>query len=62
MKRHHDHGNSYKKAFNRGWLTVSGLAHYHHGRKHGGRSRHGAGEGVSQAAGRESDTGPGLSI
>lgn len=38
IKRHHDHGNTYKeKTFSWGWLTYSfrGSVHYHHVRKHG---------------------------
>lgn len=29
------HVNRTSKRFNWGWLTVKGLAHYHHGQKHG---------------------------
>ena len=37
VKRHHDHGNSYKgKHFIGAGLQFRGLVHYHHGRKHGG--------------------------
>jgi hypothetical protein len=36
-KRHHGHSNSYKEKYLvRDGLHFIGLAHYHHGRKHGG--------------------------
>ena len=37
MKRHHDHGNSYKgKHLIEAGFQFRGLVHYYHGRKHGG--------------------------
>ena len=37
VKRHHDHGNSYKRKRLAGTgLQFRGLVHYHHGRKHSG--------------------------
>jgi hypothetical protein len=36
VKRHHDHGNSYKgKHLIGAGLLLKGLVHYQHGRKHG---------------------------
>jgi hypothetical protein len=36
VKRHHEHGNSYKgKHLIGAGLQFRGLVHYHHGRKHG---------------------------
>jgi hypothetical protein len=44
LKRHHDHGNSYKgKHLIGAGLRFRGLVHYHHGEKLA--CRHGAGEG-----------------
>ena len=61
VNRHHDHGNSSKGKHSIGaGLPFRGLVHYHQGEKHGGMQ---ADVGLDwQAAGRESDTGPGLSI
>ena len=38
MKRHRGHGNSYKEKylFEVAAYSFRGLAHYHHGREHGG--------------------------
>jgi hypothetical protein len=38
MKRHHDHGNTYKRKHLIGAsLQFSGLVHYHHDREHGSK-------------------------
>ena len=70
MKRHQEHSNSYKGKH----LILAGLqvqkstVHYHHGRKHGSIQADMVPEELrvlhlnQQAVGRESDTGPGLSI
>ena len=73
VKRHHDHGNSYKgQHFIGTGLQVRGLVHDHRGRKHG--DKHGRQTWLlekeprilhldhRQQTGRKSDTGPGLSI
>jgi hypothetical protein len=58
VKRHYDHGNSYKGKYLIGTgLQLRGLVHYYHGGSMAGR--HGAREvaenSTSQAAGRESE-------
>ena len=70
VKRHHDHGKSSKGERLIGvGLHFRGLVHYQHGRKHGIRQEDKVLEkelGILhldlQAAGRERDTGPGLSF
>ena len=61
VNRHHDHGNSSKGKHSIGaGLPFRGLVHYHQGEKHGGMQADVVLD--WQAAGRENDTGPGLSI
>jgi hypothetical protein len=37
VKRHQDHGNSYKgKHLTETWFSFRSFIYYHHGRKHGG--------------------------
>ena len=68
MKKHCDHGNSYKgKHLTGTGLQFRGLIHYHHGRKHGSmqadmvleKEPRGLTFGLAR---RASDTGPGLSF
>ena len=69
VKRHHEHGNSYKgKHLIGAGLQFRGLVHYHHGRKRGSVQSDMMLEKESrilrldlQVAGREKHTGPGLS-
>ena len=67
MKRHHHHGNSYKKITGVG-LKVRGLVYYPHGRKHGSVQADKVLEELRvlhmdlKAAQRDRDTWPGLNI